>query len=280
MKMTPEQKQETKEFWDKYKKQREEEYKEAKKTNPKAKRDNTLVSVENKERTYRKHEVKFSNIEKKSGTSAEGFVASKGHFSSSPADIYQRKINKKVMYRNIYRLPKEDREIFLDYLEGVKQVDIAEKFNISPEALNQRLGTIIKNYRVLYCNDKEFTMTDEYDKLQLETEEGFRKYIDEIASSGEFKVDLNEVQDMIKEIKKIISRTIKTKADINIKQKLSTQIDYSSLDDNWIKKTNQAFAEYGIEANFEKLKAFKGNIMQVLKMVDDFINQLKQKALR
>ena len=132
MKMTPEQKQETKEFWDKYKKQRDEEYKEAKKTNPKAKRDNTLVSIENKERTYRKHEVKFSSIEK-TGTSAEGFVASKGHFSSSPADIYQRKINKKVMYRNIYKLPKEDREIFLDYLEGVKQVILLKSLTYHPK---------------------------------------------------------------------------------------------------------------------------------------------------
>ena len=98
------------------------------------KKGNSLVSPENKERTYRRHEVKFSSIEKKSGTSAEGFVASKGYFPSSPADIYQRKINKKVMYRNIYKLPKEDREIFLDYLEGVKPVDIAEKHKIFSEA--------------------------------------------------------------------------------------------------------------------------------------------------
>lgn len=28
---------------------------------------------------------------------------------------------------------------------------------------------------------------------------------------------------------------------------------------------NKTFAEYGIEAHFEDLKAFKGNVMQILK---------------
>lgn len=40
---------------------------------------------------------------------------------------------------------------------------------------------------------------------------------------------------------------------------------------------NNAFAEQGIEAHFEKLKTFKGNIVQVLKMVDDFISDLEEK---
>ena len=88
------------------------------------------------------------------------------------------------------------------------------------------------------------------------------------------------MQDLIKEIKKAISRTIKTGANKNIKEQLSKQIDYSNLDDNWIKNTNKALAEYGIEAYFEKLKTFKGNVMQVLKMVDDFIEKLKEKALK
>ena len=38
--------------------------------------------------------------------------------------------------------------------------------------------------------------------------------------------------------------------------------------------------EYIIEAHFEKLKTFKGNVMQVFKMVDDFIEKLKEKALK
>ena len=41
---------------------------------------------------------------------------------------------------------------------------------------------------------------------------------------------------------------------------------------------NNAFAEQGIEAHFEKLKTFKGNIVQVLKMVDDFITDLEEKS--
>ena len=71
-----------------------------------------------------------------------------------------------------------------------------------------------------------------------------------------------------------------TGANPSIKEQLSKQIDYSNLDDNWIKNTNKTFAEYGIEAHFEKLKTFKGNVMQVLKMVDDFIEKLKEKALK
>ena len=43
---------------------------------------------------------------------------------------------------------------------------------------------------------------------------------------------------------------------------------------------NKAFADYGIEAQFENLKTFKGNVMQVLKMVEDFIQKLQEKALK
>ena len=142
------------------------------------------------------------------------------------------------------------------------------------------LSIIFLNYRTYLCNDKEFKDTEEFYNLQLETEEGFRRYIEEIRKTGQFKVSLNDVQDLIKEIKKAISRTIKTGANPSIKEQLSKQIDYSNLDDNWIKNTNKTFAEYGIEAHFEKLKSFKGNVMQVLKMVDDFIEKLKEKALK
>lgn len=177
-------------------------------------------------------------------------------------------------------MSQEDREILLDYMTGVKQKDIAEKLGISLAAINGRLDTIFLNYRTYLCNDKEFKDTKEFYNLQLETEEGFKQYIEEIRKTGQFKVSLNDVQDLIKEIKKAISRTIKTGANKNIKEQLSKQIDYSNLDDNWIKNTNKAFAEYGIEAHFEKLKTFKGNVMQVFKMVDDFIEKLKEKALK
>ena len=86
--------------------------------------------------------------------------------------------------------------------------------------------------------------------------------------------------DLIQEVKKIIKKTISTGADKNIKQKLSQKIDYSNLDDNWIKQTNKIFADYGIEAHFENLKNFKGNFFQVVKMVEDFIEELQEKALK
>ena len=234
-------------------------------------------SIESLERKVRRHEVSFSQIEQKD---IENVIANHGHYSVSVEDEWQKKINTKVLYRNIYKLSQEDREILLDYMTGVKQKDIAEKLGISPAAINGRLDTIFLNYRTFLCNDKEFKDTEEFYNLQLETEQGFKQYIEEIRKTGQFKVNLNDVQDLIKEIKKAISRTIKTGANKNIKEQLSKQIDYSNLDDNWIKNTNKTFAEYGIEAHFEKLKTFKGNVMQVLKMVDDFIEKLKEKTLK
>ena len=60
-----------------------------------------------------------------------------------------------------------------EYLLGTKQLDIANRLNISPSAINQRLDKIFYNYRVILCNDKEFTQTSEFDKLQQETEVAF-----------------------------------------------------------------------------------------------------------
>ena len=47
-----------------------------------------------------------------------------------------------------------------------------------------------------------------------------------------------------------------------------------------IEQTNKIFADYGIEAHFENLKNFKGNFFQVVKMVEDFIEELQEKALK
>ena len=91
-------------------------------------------------------------------------------------------------------------------------------------------------------------------------------------------IDLNEVKNLIKGIRKAITHIIMTKSNISIREQLSKQIDYSNLDDNWIKQTNKTFADYGIEAHFGNLKKFKGNVVQVLKMVDDFITDLEKKG--
>ena len=189
------------------------------------------------ERKVRRHEVNFSQIEKKTGQEAENVIADHGYYFVSAEDEWQKKTNTKVLCRNIYKLPQEDREILLDYMTDVKQKDIAEKLGVSPAAINWRLDTIFLNYRTFLCNDKEFKDTEEFYNLQLETEEGFKQYIEEIRKTGQFKVSLNDVQDLIKEIKKAISRTIKTGVNKNIKEQLSKQIDYSNLDDNWIKNT-------------------------------------------
>ena len=59
---TPEEMEQAKNWWKDQKKRIDEEYREAKKKDPNAKKDTSLVSPENKERTCRRHEVSFSQI--------------------------------------------------------------------------------------------------------------------------------------------------------------------------------------------------------------------------
>ena len=165
-------------------------------------------------------------------------------------------------------------------MQQVTQKEIAQKLGISASAVNQRLKVLKEDYRVMLCNDPEFRKTKQARTLHWESKTAFNKYIEEIRKSGKFVVSLDKVQDFIDEVKKAIKKTITTGADVSIKQKLSKQIDYSNLDDKYIENMNKAFADYGIEAHFENLKTFKGNVMQVLKMVEDFIQKLQEKALK
>ncbi len=91
---------------------------------------NKNPSIESLERKYKRHEVSFSQIEQKTGQDVENVIANHGHYSVSAEDERQNKVNTKVLYRNIYKLSQEDREILLDYMTGVKQKDIAEKLGI------------------------------------------------------------------------------------------------------------------------------------------------------
>lgn len=237
--------------------------------------------IESLERKYRRHEVSFSQIQgKNSKEYVDNYIHE--HSMEESNDIVEemvKKIDRRVLYRSIKRLPEDDQKILVDYMCGVKQKDIANKFGISPSAINQRLDKIMYNYRCFVCADKEFFQTGEFDKLQQETEETFKAYLDEIRKTGQFKIDLQSVRDFIKDVRKAIRHLVETGADKNIKEKLTKQINYSKLDDEWIKKTNAQFAALGIEAHLENLKKFKGNVMQVLKMVDDFVAELQKKAL-
>ena len=281
IKGTPEEMKEAKAWWAEQKKKRDEEYKEAKKKDPKVKKDFSLVSPENKERNYHRHEVNFSQIK---GNKSQGYLDNYIANHSSEDDYKQKQLEddfeSQVLYRTIYRFEGEDRQILLLYMQGTKQVDIARELGISASAVNQRLKVLLEDYRILLCNDKDFKKTQRAKMLRWESKTAYKKYIEEIRQSGKFIIDLNKVQDLIKEVKKIIKKTISTGADVNIKQKLSKQIDFSHLDDKYIEQMNKAFADYGIEADFNKVKNFKGNVMQVLKMVDDFINELQKKTLK
>ena len=278
---TPEEIEQAKNWWAEQKKKRDEEYKEAKKKDPNARKDNSLVSPENKERTYRRHEVNFSRIKgDRSQKYLDNYLAKHGSEEDNRKKQLDDELTSRVTYRTIYRFEGKDREILLLYMQKVTQREIAERLGISASAVSQRLKILKEDYRVMLCNDPEFRKTKQARTLHWESKTAFNKYIEEIRKSGRFVVSLDKVQDFIDEVKKAIKKTITTGADISIKQKLSKQIDYSNLDDKYIENMNKAFADYGIEAHFENLKTFKGNVMQVLKMVEDFIQQLQEKALK
>ena len=278
---TPEEIKEAKVWIEEQKKKRDEEYKEAKKKDPNAKKDNSLVSPENKERTYRRHEVNFSRIKgHKSQKYLDNYLAKHSSQEDDRKKQLDDELTSRVIYRTIYRFEGNDREILQLYMQQVTQKEIAQKLGISASAVSQRLKVLKEDYRVMLCNDPEFRKTKQARTLHWESKTAFNKYIEEIRKSGKFVVSLDKVQDFIDEVKKAIKKTITTGADVSIKQKLSKQIDYSNLDDKYIENMNKAFADYGIEAHFENLKTFKGNVMQVLKMVEDFIQKLQEKALK
>ena len=278
---TPEELKEAKVWIEEQKKKRDEEYKEAKKKDPNAKKDTSLVSPENKERNYRRHEVNFSRIKgNKSQKYLDNYLAKHSSQEDDRKKQLDDELTSRVIYRTIYRFEGDDREILLLYMQQVTQKEIAQKLGISASAVNQRLKVLKEDYRVMLCNDPEFRKTKQARTMHWESKTAFNKYLEEIRKSGKFVVSLDKVQDFIDEVKKAIKKTITTGADVSIKQKLSKQIDYSNLDDKYIENMNKAFADYGIEAHFENLKTFKGNVMQVLKMVEDFIQKLQEKALK
>ena len=278
---TPEELKEAKVWIEEQKKKRDEEYQKAKKKDPNAKKDNSLVSPENKERTYRRHEVNFSRIKgDKSQKYLDNYLAKHSSQEDDRKKQLDDELTSRVIYRTIYRFEGNDREILQLYMQQVTQKEIAQKLGISASAVSQRLKVLKEDYRVMLCNDPEFRKTKQARTLHWESKTAFNKYIEEIRKSGRFAVSLDKVQDFIDEVKKAIKKTITTGADVSIKQKLSKQIDYSNLDDKYIENMNKAFADYGIEAHFENLKTFKGNVMQVIKMVEDFIQQLQEKALK
>ena len=278
---TPEELKEAKVWIEEQKKKRDEEYQEAKKKDPNAKKDNSLVSPENKERNYRRHEVSFSQIKgNKSQKYLDNYLAKHSSQEDDRKKQLDDELTTRVIYRTIYRFEGNDREILQLYMQQVTQKEIAEKLGISASAVSQRLKVLKEDYRIMLCNDPEFKKTKQFRDLKWESKKAFNKCLDEIRRTGKFIINLNDVLDLIQEVKKIIKKTISTGADKNIKQKLSQKIDYSNLDDNWIKQTNKIFADYGIEAHFENLKNFKGNFLQVVKMVEDFLNELQEKALK
>lgn len=176
---------EVQEFWVKYKETRDKEYKEAKKKDPNAKKDTTLDSIENKERNYRRNEVKFSRIQGDGNNNKlDGYLAKHTHEKDDRHDHQDEQMNSQVIYRTIYRFNGMDREILLAYMHNEKQKDIANKYNISESAISQRIDILLEKYRVMLCNDYEFKKTKQYKTMLWENKIDFRNYIEEIRTNG------------------------------------------------------------------------------------------------
>ena len=118
------------------------------------------INIESFEIKVIRHEITFSQVENGKGNDYLNSYLMKKFRSNSYinfADQMVEKIDKRILQRVLFKLSKEDREILPEYLLGTKQLDIANRLNISQSAINQRLDKIFYNYRVILCNYKEFT---------------------------------------------------------------------------------------------------------------------------
>ena len=110
--------------------------------------------------------------------------------------------------------------------------------------------------------------------MQDDTEYLYLAYLNEIRRQKYIQIDIKQVKDLIVEMKKAITHTAVTKANVSIRQQLAKKLNYSNLDDKYIEKMNNAFADLGVEAHFENLKTFNGTIFDMIKMVNEFITEM------
>ena len=166
--------------------------------------NNKEIKEESKDRKIRRNEVSFSAIQgNQSQDYLDGYLNK--HSSQGSVDIVDQmvdKIDKKILRESLSKLQGQDKLILCQYLAGTKQNVIAERFGISPSAINQRLEKIIYNYRAILCNNEEFTQSSFWDKFQREAEYLFNAYLQEIRQKGILAIDLNEVKNLIKETKR------------------------------------------------------------------------------
>ena len=106
---------------------------------------NKEIKEESKDRKIRRHEVSFSTIQgNQSQDYLDGYLNK--HSSQVSVDIVDQmvdKIDKKILRESLSKLQGQDKLILCQYLAGTKQNAIAERFGISPSAINQRLEKII-----------------------------------------------------------------------------------------------------------------------------------------
>lgn len=175
---------------------------------------NRIILEESKGRQIRRNEVSFSTIQgNQSQDYLDGYLNK--HSSQGSVDIVDQmvdKIDKKILRESLSRLQGKTNSYCANILLERNKNVIAERFGISPSAINQRLEKIIYNYRAILCNNKEFTQSSFWDKFQREAEYLFNAYLQEIRQKGILAIDLNEVKNLIKETRKAITHSITTKS--------------------------------------------------------------------
>lgn len=239
------------------------------------------ISEESLNRKVRRNEVNFSKIESGlKNESLENYVHRNSRVMNEVKtleEIFDENVNKRVLYESISKLKKEQQEILLDYMDNVKQVDIAEKHGKSPSAIRQQLDKIIYDYRILLCSHPNFKNTSQHDDIKNTSKQALKKYLKSVQKSGKLNFDISQIQSFISEAKKAIKRSNLIDESIDIKKAMTKPLQFK-LTDKQVEEFNAKFKEIGLDADFSKLKNYKGSMLDALNEVDGFLTKLNENS--
>ncbi len=153
-----------------------------------------------------------------------------------------------------------------------KEVDKQEKYsNQNSHNGEKYLGDLISNNEeynainnTLSLVLKNLSYNDTFDTQLKLLENRIKAYTFNAQKSNQYKTNIYYMQDLIKENKKVLFHTLKSGG--------NQKNNY--YDDNWVTRINRTFTAYGIDIHFKNSKNLKGNILQVLNLVDDLIEKI------
>ena len=239
------------------------------------------IKEESLKRKIRRNEVHFSKIESGlKNDNLENYMHRNSRVMNeikTLEEIFDENVNKRVLYESISKLKKEQQEILLDYMDNVKQVDIAKKHGKSPSAIRQQLDKIIYDYRILLCSHPNFKNTTQHDDIKSTSKQALKKYLKSVEKSGKLNFDIGQIQDFISEAKKAIKRSNLIGENIDVKKSMTKPLQFK-LTDKQVEEFNAKFKEIGLDADFSKLKNYKGSILDALSEVDGFLTKLNKNS--